>query len=266
MSERREFIKKSALCISATMIPGLLSTVAKKGETDFPLIDYHVHLTSEFTIEKAVALANKRNMKFGIVEHPNSKSIKTDEGLKAYIEKLRQYPVLVGLQPTRLNWANKFAKELLDQLDYVLMDADRIPLGYKEYLLLYDNHNYIEDPEEFMELYMGHIENILKYEPINIFGRPTFLPINFARYYNKLWTKERMMKIINLAGQRNIALEIQTPTHFPDKKFIKLAKSKGLKFTFGTNARNNNAGKMHYGLQMIKECGLTKEDMFLLSK
>lgn len=111
---------------------------------------------------------------------------------------------------------------------------------------------------------MNHIENILTKEPINIFGRPTFLPVNFARYYDKLWTKGRMMRIIKLPGERNIALEIATPTHYPDKRFIKMAKSEGLKFTFGTNARNNNAGKMHYGLAMIKECGLIKDDMVYL--
>jgi histidinol phosphatase-like PHP family hydrolase len=187
-----------------------------------------------------------------------------NEGLNAYIVKLKQYPVFIGLQPTRLNWAKNFSPDLLRQVDYILMDADTIPTGDGKYVLLYNNHNYFNDPEDFMEMYMEHIENILRYEPIDIFGRPTYLPINFARYYDKLWTKERMMKIITLAGQRNIALEIQTPTHLPDKQFIKMAKAQGLKFTFGTNARNDNAGKLHYGLQMVKECGLTKDDMFVL--
>lgn len=32
---------------------------------DFPVIDYHVHLKDEFSIEKAVELAKSRKMKFG---------------------------------------------------------------------------------------------------------------------------------------------------------------------------------------------------------
>ena len=260
MTTRREFIEAAALCTTAAMVPGLVSASAQTG---FQYVDFHVHLAKDFTIEQAVALASKRDMKFGIVDHPNSKRIKTDIGLEAYIESLQPYPVYVGLQPVNLNWAEKFSQQLLDQIDYVLMDADTIPLGDGKRILLYDNHNYFDDPEAFMELYMGHIENILRYEPLNIFARPTFLPINFARYYDKLWTEDRMMKIITLAGKRNIALEIQTPTHLPSKKFIKMAKAEGLKFTFGTNARNENAGKMHYGLKMIKECGLTRDDLFL---
>ena len=33
-------------------------------------MDYHVHLSGALTIDKAVALANTRGVKFGIVEHP----------------------------------------------------------------------------------------------------------------------------------------------------------------------------------------------------
>lgn len=183
---RREFIKKTSLLTTMSMMPGILLSSTEKAKTDFPLVDFHVHLHRDFTIEKAVELANKRNMKFGIVEHPEAKLIKNNEGLKAYIDKLRQYPVYIGLQPMYLNWAKKFSPELLKQIDYVLMDADTIPIGDNKHILLYNNHNYFEDPEEFMELYMKHIENILIKEPINIFGRPTFLPINFARYYDRL--------------------------------------------------------------------------------
>lgn len=265
MHSRREFVKRTSVLAALSMVPGAFVSAAEESDVDFPLVDFHVHLSRDFTIEQAVELAAQRNMKFGIVEHPESKRIKSNEGLKNYIEKLRKYPVYIGLQPMFLRWSKHFAPDLLQQLDYVLMDADTIPVGENRHILLYNNHNYFENPQEFMEMYMNHIENILKYEPINIFGRPTFLPINFARYYNKLWTKERMMKIIRLAGERNIALEIATPTHFPDEKFIKLAKLEGLKFTFGTNARNNNAGKLHYGLSMVKACGLTKDDMFCIS-
>jgi histidinol phosphatase-like PHP family hydrolase len=144
------------------------------------------------------------------------------------------------------------------------MDADTVPLENGDYLAIWRHNNYIEDVDSFMSIYMKHIEGILKNESITIFARPTYLPVNFARYYDKVWTKERMMTIINLAKENNIAIEISTPMHVPDKEFILLAKLNGLKFTLGTNARNNDAGKLHYGLQMIKECNLTKDDFLAL--
>jgi histidinol phosphatase-like PHP family hydrolase len=115
-----------------------------------------------------------------------------------------------------------------------------------------------------MQQYMDHIENILKYEPMTIFARPTYLPVNFGRYYDALWTAERVQTIIQLAKARDIAFEISTPMHVPKKEIIIEAKKAGLKFTFGTNARNFDAGKLHYGLKMAEECGLTREDMLIL--
>lgn len=144
------------------------------------------------------------------------------------------------------------------------MDAETIPLGDTEVLSIWRHNNYIEDLDEFMEMYMEHIEHILTNEPINIFARPTYLLVNFGRYYDQVWTVERVNKIIELAKRRNIALEISTPMHLPSKKFILKAKAAGLKFTLGTNARNKDAGKLHYGIKMIKECNLTNDDFLYI--
>ena len=231
----------------------------------FPLIDYHVHLTEQFTIEMAVKLSGELNVKFGIVEHPGPHTgIQTDDDLKRYIEKLRKYPVYIGLQPVYRNWSDGFSKDGLNQLDFVLMDADTVPTGNNVYLEIWRHNNYIDDIPTFMKLYMNHIENILKYEPITIFARPTYLPVNFGRYYDALWTADRVQQIIKLAKERNIAFEISTPMHVPKKEIIIEAKNAGLKFSFGTNARNFDAGKLHYGLKMVEECGLSADDMLIL--
>lgn len=232
---------------------------------NFPLIDYHVHLTEQFTIETAVKLSQELNVKFGIVDHPGPQTgIQTDDDLLRYVEKLRKYPVYVGLQPMHRNWANGFSQKALDQLDFVLMDADTVPLGGNAYLEIWRHNNYIADVEAFMQLYLDHVENILKYEPIDIFARPTYLPVNFGRYYDALWTTERVERIIQLAKERDIAFEISTPMHVPKKEIILAAKNAGLKFTFGTNARNFDAGKLHYGLKMVEECDLCQANMLIL--
>jgi len=234
--------------------------------SSMPLTDYHVHLSSDLSLEKAVALATERKMKFGIVEHPGpNAAIKTDSDLQEYIAMVRQHPVFVGLQPMYRDWSKSFSPDLVKQLDYVLMDADTVPLGEGNYLPIWRHDNFIEDMQAFIELYLQHITNILMYEPIQIFGRPTYLPINFARHYDEIWTPERMHLIIDIAKQRNIALEIAENVRVPNIKFIKLAKAAGIKFTFGTNARNQNAGNFHYCLEMAEVCGLTSEHMFMLN-
>jgi histidinol phosphatase-like PHP family hydrolase len=144
------------------------------------------------------------------------------------------------------------------------MDADTVPWKGNTYLEIWRHNNYISDVDGFMGAYMDHIEGILKEEPISIFARPTYLPVNFGRYYDQLWTEARVARMIELARDSNIAFEISTPMHVPKKEIIQQAQAAGIKFAFGTNARNADAGKLHYGLQMVQECRLSRANMLLL--
>jgi len=231
-----------------------------------PVVDYHVHLTDTFTIDRAVVLATSRKLKFGIVSHPGANyGIETDADLRAYVDRLHQFPVYAGLQPVHLGWADAFSDEAIQQLDYVLMDADTVPLDDGSYLAIWRHDLFIEDMDAFMDRYMNYILQILTGEPIQIFGRPTFLPINFARHHDELWTQDRVTQIIDAARERNIALEIQENIRIPTPEFVTLAKKAGIKFTFGTNARNHNAGNLKYCLETAQACGLTEDDMFLVN-
>jgi hypothetical protein len=134
--------------------------------SSFPLIDYHVHLTDQFTIQQAVALSQERGVKFGIVTHPGAPfGLATDGDLERYIAHLRQYPVYVGLQPVYRGWADRYSPRLLDQLDYVLMDADTVPLPGGGHLAIWKHDNYIADIDAFMELYMASRSRSLPVRP-----------------------------------------------------------------------------------------------------
>jgi hypothetical protein len=232
-------------------------------ELGFPIVDYHVHLSDDLTIERAVGLASQRDMQFGIVAHPYPDSdMRTDQDLAAYIDGLSPFPVYAGLQPMYLNWSTAFSAGAIDRLDYVLMDADTMPQADGGWLRIWRHDNFIPDMDAFVDAYVDHIARILSEEPIDIFARPTYLPINFARHYDQIWTGDRMLTIIELAKERDIALEISENVRVPSPEFVRLAKAAGLKFTFGTNARNDNAGNFTYCIQVARECELTEADMW----
>jgi histidinol phosphatase-like PHP family hydrolase len=261
--ERRTFIKNAGLAGGMMLIspkPGFQKTTE---EYAFPLIDLHVHLTNEYTIEKMMEIAKNRNVKFGIVEHPAVWAIKNDDDLKKYIDKLRKYPVYIGLQPLEMGWSKQFSPELLAKVDYILMDPQRVQMKDGEMLQIWEFNTYVENTEEFMERYMAHAMDILNNEPINIFGWPLFLPVCIARDYYTLWTQERMQQIITAAKKKNIAIEINDMAHTPHDKFILMAKAQGLKFTFGSDSRNQNAGRLAYSKAVAKKCNLKKEDFFI---
>jgi len=260
--ERRRFLKTTALAAGFVAARPLSNLAVSAEQLDFPLWDLHVHLTDRFSIKQAMEIARERNVRFGIVEHPGPGAIRDDADLKKYIDSLRKFPVLIGLQPVDLGWSKRFSPELLAQIDYVLMDPQTIPLGNGEFMHIWEFSTYVEDTNEFMERYMAYSLEILTKEPINIFGWPLFLPVCIARDYYTLWTQERMQRLISAAKKRNIAFEINDMSHTPHEEFIRMAKEQGLKFTFGSDSRNNNAGRLVYCKQVARKCGLKADDFF----
>jgi histidinol phosphatase-like PHP family hydrolase len=260
--QRRTLIKNAAIAGGMMALAPLLGNCTTPEEYDFPLLDMHVHTTDKFTIDNIMDLGKSRGVRFGIVEHPAPWAIRNDSDLKNYIDKLRQYPVYIGLQPMNLGWSRNFSPELLAQIDYVLMDPQRVPMGNGVTLSIWEFDTYVENTDQFMEKYMAYTMEILNNEPINIFAWPLFLPVCIARDYYTIWTPERMQQIISAAKKRNIAIEINDMAHTPHEKFILMAKEQGLKFTFGSDSRNQNVGRLAFCKEIAKKCRLTKDDFY----
>jgi histidinol phosphatase-like PHP family hydrolase len=72
-----------------------------------------------------------------------------------------------------------------------------------------------------------------------------------------------MERVIAAAKKSEIAIEINHRYKIPSAKIIKAAKAAGVKFSFGTNNVDNNLGCLEYSIQMVRECGLTWQDIFV---
>jgi histidinol phosphatase-like PHP family hydrolase len=119
----------------------------------------------------------------------------------------------------------------------------------------------IQDPDKWMEEYMAHNLKVLD-EPIDILANPTYLPLPIADQYDRLWTQERMKKIISKAVEKGIAIEIQAMSPFPRPKFLKLAKEMGAKFSFGTNNFDPRPKDLSRWLEVIVWLDLKGEDIW----
>jgi histidinol phosphatase-like PHP family hydrolase len=263
--QRRVFIKNAGMAGGMFVASPLLGNVDAFGDDDFPLMDLHVHTTSNFTIDSIMDIARRTNVQFGVVENPGM-NVRDDASLKKYIDKLRPYPVYIGLQPMSPGWSGAFSPEVLSQLDYVIMDAQTVPMGngYGETLRIWNFDTYVDDTNRFMETYMAHTMEVLNNnEPINVFGWPLFLPVCIARDYYALWTEERMQRIISAAKGRSIAIEINDMAHTPHEKFINMAKEQGVKFTFGSDTRDLKAGRLAYCREIARKCGLKRDNFYI---
>ncbi len=230
---------------------------------DFPIVDFHVHVEGTTTPEHVLKLARERGVKPGIAEHGGEgEGMKTDEDMQKYLARWAGKPVYRGMQGGGLNWSKMFSKELIAQLDYVLSDALIFPEKDGRWVELWTPATVISDSQDFMERYVDFNLQVMNVEPIDILANATFLPDDIVHDYGTLWTEERMETLIETARKHTIAIEISGLYKIPSRKFILKAKSAGIKFSFGSNTHGEDVGRVEYGIQMAKECGLTAKNMF----
>jgi hypothetical protein len=232
---------------------------------DIPLIDYHVHLKGGLTLEEALAKSRAVGITYGIAENCGLGFRVTDDGgLRRFLDKLEGQPVFRAMQAEGREWVDMFSPDVVAQFDYVFTDAMTFTdkQGRRTRLWIRDEVH-IDDEQEFMDMYVDKIVKILNDEPIDVFVNPTFLPAVIAKRYDELWRPQRMMKVIQAAVENDVAIEINATFRIPSVKFIKLAKQAGAKFAFGTNNGGRELGRLQYCLEMIDECGLTKNDIFI---
>lgn len=256
---RRTFLGFSALPLTRLLVQQSATATG----LDFPIVDYHVHVEGSMTIEHVLQLARERGVKAGIAEHGGvGEGMKTDEDMRQFLGRWAGKPVYRGMQGGGLTWSKMFSKEMIAQLDYVLSDALVFPEKDGRLVELWTPTAVITDAQDFMDRYVAFNLQVMNVEPIDILANATFLPDDIVHDYGTLWTEERMEKVIETARKHTIAIEISGLYKIPSKKFILKAKAAGIRFSFGSNTHGEDVGRVEYGIQMAKECGLTAKNMF----
>jgi hypothetical protein len=116
--------------------------------------------------------------------------------------------------------------------------------------------------EQYMDMLVDQIVKILTNEPVDFYANPTFLPEIMQDEYDKYWTDKRINRVLDVLHNNGIALEINSRYKLPSYKIIRMAKKRGIKFTFGTNNENPDFGRSEYAINAVKECGLTAADIW----
>ena len=188
--------------------------------------------------------------------------MQTDQDIPRFLARWEGKPVYRGMQGDGLKWPKMFSKEMLARLDYILADAMIFPEKDGRMVELWTPAAKITDPEDFMERYVAYNLRVMEEQPIDILASASYLPDAIVGDYDRLWTDERMEKVIETARRLGVALEISGMYKIPSKKFILKAKSAGVRFSFGSNTQREEVGRIEYSVRMAKECGLTARHMF----
>lgn len=230
----------------------------------FPLVDYHAHLKGGLTMEQVLAHAKETGIRYGVAVNCGiGFTVTNDAGIAAWLAETKDLPVHRAMQAEGREWVKTFSPAAIAQFDYVFTDAMTFTdhRGKRTRLWIKDEVD-VPDAQAFMEMLVRQIETILSKEPIDIYVNATFLPEVIAAEYDRLWTPERMDRVIAAAVRNGVAIEINARYRIPSATFIKRARAAGAKFSFGTNNTGPELGRLEYCLDMIRECGLTASDMF----
>lgn len=239
----------------------LASECARRGIT---IVDYHLHLRGGMTPEKANGRQSAWIVRSSAMDnHGREWETRSNGQLAAFAAKSRAVnpSIPVGVQVNDRDWFRQIDAATRAKLDYVL--ADSMIMGKRadgRDCRLWEPQN-IPDAEKWMDRYVAHNLQILG-EPISILANPTYLPVEIAGDYDKLWTEARMRAVIAKAVERGIAIEIQAESPYPRPKFLKLAKEMGAKFSFGTNNFDDRPKDLSRWLDAITWLDLKGDDVW----
>jgi len=239
--------------------------IIRLGTENYPLVDYHVHLKGGLTIEQALANSRRLGIFYGIAINCGlGFPVHSDDSVRDYLKTMEGQPCYVALQGEGREWMTLASPESVARFDYCFTDAMTFTDDNGKRMRLWINEDVgeIKDKQAFMEMYVKRIVGVM-HEPIDIYANATFLPDQIAGEYDALWTSERMNKVIDAAVKNDVAIEINNRYKIPSAAFIKAAKAAGAKFSFGTNNADANLGRLEYPIQMVKQCGLVWQDIFV---
>jgi len=236
------------------------------GMNNFPLVDYHVHLKGDLTTPDLLAKAREYGFTYGIAFNSGLLNMLPDENTaRKFLHEYKRIPgTYLAMQAEGREWMDLFTRETIEEFDYVITDSMTVTdFNGKRMRLWMENETEVGDPENFMEMLVARIEKIMSFEMLDIYVNPTFLPAQLQGRYDELWTEERKERVINALAENGIAMEINAVRKIPSLDFIRRAKEKGVKLTFGTNnTGSDDLFDPSYWLEAIEKCGITAQDMW----
>lgn len=239
--------------------------IIRLGAQNIPVVDYHTHLKGGLTLDQALANSRRVGIGYGIAINCGlSFPVHDDASIRDYLKSMQGQPCFVAMQAEGREWRTLVSPDSVARFDYVFTDAMTFSddNGKRMRIWIPEEIGVIADKQAFMEMLVKRIEGVMR-EPIDIYANATYIPDQIAADYDALWTPERMRRVIDAALRNGVAIEINNRRRIPSPAFIRMAKAAGCKFSFGTNNAEAELGRLEYPIQMVKECGLVWQDIFV---
>ncbi len=234
---------------------------------NYPVVDFHTHLKQGLGLEDVLRRWREQGIYAGVAVNGGlTFPVNNDAALEPVLRELAGKPVFKAFQAEGREWVKLFSRKALERFDYIFTDSMTWTddSGKRMRLWIDPEVGAIADPQKFMQMLVDRTVRILNDEPIDIYVNPTFLPNQLSARYDELWTADRMENVVAALKANGVAMEINNRYRLPSAAFVKRAREAGVKFACGTNNGGpQDLGRMEYCIQMIRECGLTWQDMWV---
>ena len=241
--------------------------VIELGAKNYPLVDWHVHLHPGLSLQEALERSRRSGINFGVAANCGRKSsYNTPEAVEGFRRMVSGLGCYVGMQAEGEDWQKVFPESLWRRFDYVFNDGLIWTDGKGGWKRTYrpEEVGELGDGEKFVDEYVDRTVTMIRTQPIDFWGTPTLLPAALNGVRDKLWTPQRMRKIVEALVEKKVALEINDRYRLPTEAFLRMAKEAGCQFTLGSgNSGPQDLRRCEYGLEMIGKLGLKWSDLFL---
>ncbi len=227
-------------------------------EENFAFIDTHVIDDNTFNIDNAIQEFYKTGINIGVVA--DAPTLADNNTLTNFISKYSKYPVFLGI--TNSNDSRPIDNETIQKFDYVIGEITKFKSKSGKTIDVHSGDK-ISNTQSFMDDYVAAIITKINSGTIDIWANATLLPSSLASDYNKLWTKARMLKVIEAAKKNKVGIEINNTLRIPGIDFLKLAKEQGCLFANGGIYNDNKTTSPDYFLEAITQCALTYKDIYI---
>jgi hypothetical protein len=229
----------------------------------FAFIDLHIHTGDSFNLDSAMQAFYKTGINLGlVVDVETLEKDKENEILQDHVKNYARYPVFLGIFRNNLQPIEGVPAETIKQFDYVIGDVTRFKNSKGQEVDVVRNQN-IGNKESFMNEYVNAIIAGLDKGGLDIWATPTLLPEPLAAEYDKLWTTERMTKVIEAAKRNDVTIEVYNKLRIPSIAFLKIAKEKGCLVSTGGLFKENKMAEPDYFYEVIDQCKLDYKDIYI---
>ena len=219
-------------------------------------------------VDGLVARARERGVKPSVADHISrdvAGSIKSVEGVEAYLDTLDEYPVLRGGE---FCWHDALWREIPPAL--VTRFTHRVGSLHAIHLadgtLVHAFGRRIPDgltPRAYMNAHLDEVERFAAGMPVDILAHPTLVPIALRPLpVEELWSESDEERLVVALRRAGIAFEVSN-RYKPHDGIVRRAIAQGVRISLGSDGHTaDQVANVDWPLQLTRRLGVADRDLY----